>query len=254
MTENMKVSIITVCYNAVSTLQDTINSVLSQDYQNIEYIIVDGGSTDGTVELIRTFKEKIAKFISEPDKGIYDAMNKGINLASGDIVAILNADDFYVNSQVISKVVRAFYESGADIVYGDIIIVHPKDTEKVIRYWKTGEYRPGSFKWGWHPPHPAFFVKRKIYEKYGVFDLDFKRIAADFEIMARFMERYKVKWAYIPEVLVKMRAGGKSAKNIWNIAVANWECYKALKKNGIRVTPLFMILKPMRKLLQTKAF
>ena len=189
----MKISIITVCFNAVSTIKDTIDSVLNQNYPEIEYIIVDGASTDGTVEIIRSYGNRIAKFISEPDEGIYDAMNKGISLASGNIVAILNADDFYINSQVISKVVKAFRESGADIVYGDIVIVHPENTEKVVRYWKAGKYRPGSFKWGWHPPHPAFFVKRKIYEKYGVFDLEFKRVAADFEIMARFMERYRVK-------------------------------------------------------------
>jgi len=229
----MKVSVITVCFNAASTIRDTIESVLSQDYPHIEYIIIDGASTDDTVEIVSSYRERISRFISEPDKGIYDAMNKGIKLAEGDIVAILNADDFYVNSKVISKVVEAFKNSKADIVYGDIVIVDPKDTNKVIRYWKAGKYRPGSFKWGWHPPHPAFFVRREVYEEYGAFDLEFK-VAADFELMARFMERYRLKSFYLPEVLVKMRSGGNSTRNIWNILVANWECYNALKRITFR--------------------
>lgn len=249
----MKVSVITVCFNAASTICDTIESVLSQNYPEIEYIVVDGASTDGTVDIVRSYGKRITKFISEPDDGIYDAMNKGIKLAEGDIVAILNADDFYVDSSVISKIVKTFQKSGADIVYGDIVIVDPNNTARVVRYWKAGEYRPGSFKWGWHPPHPAFFVKRDIYKRYGVFDLEFKRVAADYEIMVRFMERYGVKSTYLPEVLVKMRAGGKSTKNFWNILIGNWESYRALKKNNIKINPLFLFLKPMRKLLQIKS-
>ena len=247
----MTVSVITVCFNAALTIRDTIESVLSQNYPYIEYIVVDGKSTDGTVDIIKSYGERISKFISEPDRGIYDAMNKGINLAEGDIVAILNADDFYVSSDVISKVVEEFKRNQADVVYGDIVIVDSEDTDKIVRYWKSGKYRPGAFKWGWHPPHPAFFVRTEIYKKYGVFDLEFQ-VAADFEIMARFMERYKVRWSYIPEVLVKMRAGGKSTKSLRNIAIANWECYKALKKNGIDVSPIFMVLKPLRKILQIR--
>jgi len=245
----MKVSIITAVYNNKDTIKDAIESVLSQTYKNIEYIIIDGASTDGTVDIIRNYGDKIDKFISEKDNGIYDAMNKGINLASGDIVGILNSDDFYVDNRVIEKVVDVFENKTIDSLYGDLVYVDKDNIDKIVRYWKSREYKEGLFKKGWHPAHPTFFVKREVYEKYGMFNLDFK-IAADYELMLRFLEKYKITTAYLPEILVKMRVGGESNRSIKNIIRANIECYKAWKNNGLKIDPLIIIRKPFFKLFQ----
>lgn len=250
----MKVSIITVVWNNADTIKDAIESVLNQTYKNIEYIIVDGGSTDGTIEIIQSYGNKISKFISEKDEGIYDAMNKGIKLATGDIVGILNSDDFYKSNDVIETVVREFISKDIDCLYGDLEYVDKNDTSKVIRYWKSNPYKEGLFQKGWHPPHPTFFVKREIYYKYGMFNTNFK-IAADYELMLRFLEKYKIKSSYIPKVLVRMRLGGASNKSVINIIKANIECYKAWKVNNLRVNPIsILIAKPFSKLLQYKFF
>ncbi len=245
----MKVSIITVVHNNEYTISDAIDSVLNQTYKNIEYIVIDGASTDGTVDVIKKYASKINKLIIEPDNGIYDAMNKGLRLATGDIIGFLNSDDFYASNNVLEKVVNEFTEKKVDSVYGDLIYVDNKETTKVVRYWKSKPYREGLFKKGWHPPHPTFFVKREVYKKYGSFRLDFK-IAADYELMLRFLEKYKISTAYIPEVLVKMRIGGKSNKSIKNIIKANLECYKAWKINNLKINPLNLLLKPLSKTLQ----
>jgi glycosyltransferase involved in cell wall biosynthesis len=200
----MKVSIITVSYNSQDTIEDTINSVLAQSYKDIEYIIVNGKSTDNTLDIVNKYRDKISNIISEPDKGIYDAMNKGIRLATGDIVGILNSDDLYVDSKVISKIVKNIEKNKADCCWGNLVYVDKSDTNKIIRNWKSCEYKESLFKVGWAPPHPTFFVKKWIYEKYGLFDLNFP-ISADYEIMLRFLEKYKIKSCYIPEILVKMR-------------------------------------------------
>jgi len=245
----MKISIITVVYNNKNTIKDAIESVLNQTYKNIEYIVVDGDSRDGTVEIIKSYGDKIDKFITELDNGIYDAMNKGIKLATGDVIGILNSDDFYLNNNIIEKVVHEFQNKKVDSVYGDLIYVDNKDTNKIVRYWKSKEYKKGLFKTGWHPAHPTFFVKKEIYENYGLFDLNFK-IAADYEIMLRFLEKYKITVEYIPEVLVKMRIGGESNRSIKNILKANIECYKAWKINDLK-PPIFLIfIKPLNKLKQ----
>lgn len=250
----MKVSIITVVWNNADTIKDAIESVLNQTYKNIEYIIVDGGSTDGTIEVIQSYGNKISKFISEKDEGIYDAMNKGIKLATGDIVGILNSDDFYKSNDVIETVVREFMSKDIDCLYGDLEYVDKNDTSKVIRYWKSNPYKEGLFQKGWHPPHPTFFVKREIYYKYGMFNTNFK-IAADYELMLRFLEKYKIKSSYIPKVLVRMRLGGASNRNLINIIKANIECYKAWKVNNLSVNPIsILIAKPFSKLLQYKFF
>ncbi|MGA1846340.1 glycosyltransferase family 2 protein [Deferribacter abyssi] len=245
----MKVSIITVVYNNKDTIKDAIESVLSQTYKNIEYIIIDGASTDGTVDIIRNYGDKIDKFISEKDNGIYDAMNKGIKLASGDIVGILNSDDFYVDNRVIEKVVDVFENNNCDSLYGDLVYVNKDNIDKIVRYWKSREYKEGLFKKGWHPAHPTFFVKREVYEKYGMFNLDFK-IAADYELMLRFLEKYKITTAYLPEVMVKMRVGGESNRSIKNIIRANIECYKAWKINKLQPPLLLGIKKPLSKIFQ----
>ena len=245
----MKVSIITVVYNNEDTIKDAIESVLNQTYKNIEYIIIDGVSTDGTVEVIKSYGDKIDKFISEKDNGIYDAMNKGIKLASGDIVGILNSDDFYASNDIIEKVVKTLKEQKVDSVYGDLVYVNAKDTNKIVRYWKSKPYKKGLFKKGWHPAHPTFFVKKEIYDKYGIFNLDFK-IAADYELMLRFLEKYQISSGYIPEVFVKMRIGGESNQSIKNIIKANIESYNAWKVNNLKPPFYLPFIKPLKKLRQ----
>lgn len=245
----MKVSIITVCFNSKDTIEEAIKSVLSQSYKNIEYIIVDGGSTDGTLEVIKKYDKYISKWISEPDEGVYDGMNKGIKLATGDIMGFLNSDDFYADNGAIESVVNTIKEKDVDCLWGDLVYVNRENTNKIMRYWKSKPYEKGLFQKGWHPAHPTFFVKKWVYEKYGGFNLDF-RIAADYEIMLRFLEKYKIKSYYIPKILVKMRTGGKSNKNLKNIIKANIECYKAWKVNGLSINPLVFLIKPASKIFQ----
>lgn len=227
----MKVSIITVVRNSKGTIKDAIESVLNQTYKNIEYIIVDGGSTDGTVEIIKEYGNKIDKFISESDNGIYDGLNKGINLASGDVVGLLHSDDLYNDNRTIEKVVDAFENEELDGVYGDLVYTYKKETGKILRYWKSKPYSFELLKKGWMPPHPTLFLKKQIYDKYGNFDLNFK-IAADYDFMLRILgDDVKVK--YLPEVLYKMRVGGASNKSLKNIVQKSREDLRALKKNNI---------------------
>ena len=245
----MKVSIITPSFNSADTIENTIQSVLLQNYPDIEYIITDGGSTDGTVEVINKYKNKINKFVSEKDKGVYDGMNRGIKRATGDIIGILNSDDIYASNDVIERVVNEMAENNADCCWGDLVYVDAKNTDKVIRYWKSSEYKEGKFKKGWMPPHPTFFVKKWVYQKYGLFNLDFP-ISADYELMLRFLEKYKIRSCYIPQVLVKMRIGGQSNKSIKNIIKGNIECYRAWKINGLKANPLIFFFKPLSKVTQ----
>ena len=245
----MKISIITTTYNSVKTAEDTIKSVLNQVGAEIEYIIMDGGSTDGTLEIINKYQDRIIRVVSEKDGGMYDAMNKGIKMATGDIVGILNSDDFYATNDIIKNVADKFEETGVDCVWGDLIYVQDKDLDTPWRIWKSSPYQPGAFQKGWHPPHPAFFVKREVYEKYGLFRTDLST-AADFELMLRFLEKNKISSAYIPQVLVKMRTGGQSNKSIYNRLRAIWYSYKAFKLNGLKVSPLFIFRKPLFKLSQ----
>jgi glycosyltransferase involved in cell wall biosynthesis len=243
----MKVSIITVVYNAINTLGSTINSVLTQQYGDIEYILVDGNSKDGSRELIQSTAEKHSfRWVSEPDKGIYDAMNKGIRMATGDIVGILNADDFYAHEHVISQVVDTFRRTKADGVYGDLAYVDAENVQRVVRYWKSGQYRHGAFRNGWMPPHPTFFVRREMYEKFNTFDLRLKS-AADYELMLRFIHKHRISVAYLPNVMVMMRTGGASNANLRNRFRANQEDRLAWKMNGLAPHPLTLLLKPLRK-------
>lgn len=244
----MKMSVITVVFNNARTIESAIKSVLSQDYSDIEHIIIDGGSTDGTVEIIGKYRDKISHFISEQDNGIYDAMNKGLKLATGDCIAFLNADDFYANANAVSSIMEAFETMNVDAIYGDIVYVDRFDPDKIVRCWKPGEYKKGKFRLGWVPPHPTFFCRRKIYQKYGGYLNSFK-IAADFELMLRFMEKYNIRTKYLPEVLVKMRTGGK-ANNLCGILKGNMEIIKAFHLNQIRLSPLFFLVKPVTKLKQ----
>jgi glycosyltransferase involved in cell wall biosynthesis len=245
----MKTSIITVCFNSAATIEDAIKSILMQDYKDIEYIVVDGGSTDGTLEILAKYQSRIAKCISEPDNGIYDAMNKGIKLATGDIIGFLNSDDFYVDKTVIRRIAEMMMVANADCCYGNLEYVDKNDINKTVRRWKSQPYCDGLFEKGWHPPHPTFFVKKNVFDNYGGFDLACD-IGADYELMLRFLKRYGITSCYIPDVLVKMRIGGKSNRNLWQIIKANIECYQAWKKNGLKITPLIMLKKPVSKLIQ----
>jgi len=226
----MKISIITVCYNSRTTIRDTIESVLAQNYSNIEYIIVDGLSNDGTLDIIREYGKRIDIVISESDIGIYDAMNKGIQSATGDVIGILNSDDFYIDDHVLSDVAKVFLDQNIDACYGDLVYVKQNNVDQVVRFWKSRDYKLGLFKAGWMPPHPTFFVRKSVYERLGSFDLNYK-IAADFELLFRFIEQHKIRTRYLPKVLVKMRLGGKSNKSLANIYKQNREIIRALKCN-----------------------
>lgn len=243
----MKVSIITAVLNNRKFIESCINSVQSQTYPNIEHIIIDGGSTDGTLDIIQKYNNKIAKYITEKDNGIYDAMNKGIKTATGDIIGILNSDDMYYNRKVLETVIRTFAEENASSCYGDLVYVEKGNPEKVARYWKSGEFYKERFKKGWMPPHPTFFVRKVIYEKYGLLNLDFP-LAADYEIMLRFLYRHEISTSYIPQVLVRMRVGGTSRPGVYTMKSV-FENYRAWKVNGLSY-PLTMLLKPFSKLFQ----
>lgn len=245
----MLVSIITVCLNNRKFIPFAIESVLNQSYPNIEYIVIDGGSTDGTVEILKSYGDQITRFISEPDLGIYDAMNKGISLASGDIVGILNSDDLYFDNNVISEVVEQFKRSSCPIIFGDLYYVNKDNTSTILRKWATKGFVPNSFRKGWHPPHPTFFVFKKIYDDYGLFDLQYK-LAADFELMLRFLEKHRIQCLYFPRVLVKMRMGGATNKSLKNIFNQNIECYRAFKNNGLPVSMLYPLYRLVPKLAQ----
>lgn len=244
----MKISIITVVWNNAKTIKDAINSVLNQSYKDIEYIVIDGSSTDGTIDIVQSYGDKI-KFISEKDNGLYDAMNKGIRMATGDVVGILNSDDFYASDKILQIVADEFLKGNIDSVYANLEYIDANDPKRVIRYWRSKKYQEGLFRSGWHPAHPTFFVKKEIYEKYGVFDLSFK-IAADYELMLRFFEKCKITSSYVDEVFVKMRIGGESNKSIKNIIKANMESYRAWKANGLYINPLRFLLKPFSKIIQ----
>jgi glycosyltransferase len=246
----MKVSIITPSFNSAKTVEETIKSVLGQSYKDIEYIIIDGGSKDKTLEIVNKYKDKISKIISEPDKGIYDAMNKGVKLASGEIIGILNSDDLYADEKVIEEVVKTFENYDVECVWGDLVYF-TDDPNKIIRIWRSSDYKEGLFEKGWVPPHPTFFVKKEVYEKYGYFRLDFK-VASDYELMFRFLKKYKIKGKYIPKVLVKMRAGG-NANKLKNIIKGNLECIRAWKVNGFKMpfyTPIFRFFRRLPQLLK----
>ncbi len=245
----MKVSIITVVYNSQYTIGQAMSSVLSQNYPDVEYILVDGKSTDGTLDIIRSYTNGKIKYVSEPDKGMYDAMNKGLALASGDIIGILNADDFYSHDQVITQIVDTFISKKVDSVYGDLIYVDALNINKIIRYWHSGNYKEGDFLKGWMPPHPTFFVRKDIYAKYHAFDVRLKS-AADYELMLRFLHKYKISVAYIPEVLVTMRVGGKSNASLTNRLKANQEDRLAWTLNRLKPHPFTLFLKPIRKIRQ----
>ncbi|MCC9137323.1 glycosyltransferase family 2 protein [Pontibacter silvestris] len=245
----MKISIITIVYNNCQTIADAIDSVLSQTYADIEYIIVDGLSTDGTVEIIKSYGNKISKFISEKDKGLYDAINKGIALASGDVIGLLHSDDIFYSTDAVKSVAETFQKHKADCLYADLLYVDRLNPEKIIRNWKSGSYKRSSFVHGWMPPHPTFYVKRSVYKNLGLYDTSFKS-AADYELMLRYLYKHKISTSYLPQYLVRMRVGGKSNITLRNRIQANNEDYQAWLVNGLEPRFYTRYLKPLRKLMQ----
>ncbi|HUR09938.1 MAG TPA: glycosyltransferase family 2 protein [Flavitalea sp.] len=244
----MKISIITATFNSAATVNDTLQSVSMQNYHDVEHIIVDGGSSDGTLRLARSFPH-LSSIISEKDEGIYDAMNKGIRRAGGEIIGILNSDDIYTHPEVLTKVAHAFADPSVDVVYGDLQYVDPVNLNRVTRTWKAGTFHRSSFYFGWMPPHPTFFVRKKIYDTLGVFNISL-RSSADYELMLRILLKNGKKAVYIPEILVKMRAGGYSNASMQNRVKANREDKMAWKLNGLRPFFFTLYLKPLRKIKQ----
>ena len=243
------VSIITVVRNGEDTIADCLRSVIDQTYRNIEHIIIDGASNDGTIGIIREYATAGIKVVSEPDQGIYDAMNKGIRNSSGEIIGILNADDMYYDNNVIESVVNAFIHENIDSCYGDLIYVDRTNPTRKTRFWRAGEYGRKRFYHGWMPPHPTFFVRRKIYEKYGVFDLKMGT-AADYELILRFLVKENISTTYIPGILVKMRIGGVSNASLLSRLRANRMDRNAWTVNGLTPRSWTLIMKPVRKILQ----
>ncbi len=247
----LKVSIITVTRNSEKYLQECIDSIQGQQYQNIEHIIIDGKSSDSTREIILRNEESLSAWISETDRGMYDAINKGIKLATGDVIGILNSDDVLENSFVISDIVTAFNEQDVSVVYGDLKYISPNNTNKVLRVWKGKPFKRSLFLTGWMPAHPTFYVKRNLVKEFGGYENHYHS-AADYEFMARYLFHHNVSACYLPKYLVKMRAGGQSNKTIWNHLRANRRDYLAMKKNKIPFPFLVSILKPLSKVHQFK--
>lgn len=244
---SLKVSIITVCYNSDKTIRDTIESVISQSYEGIEYIIIDGGSTDSTLDIIREYEDHIQTVISEPDKGIYDAMNKGIKAATGDYVGILNSDDIFSHNHVISDVVALLKSKKTDAIYGDLVLVNRNNTSDIVRSYSSKNFKKWKIRFGSMLPHPTFYVRRNLFDKFGFYKTNY-RVAADFELMARLLCKGIVT-VRNPDVMVKMRQGGISGNGFWWRIHQNLEIVRACKENGIYTNIFLIALKLPVKLL-----
>lgn len=243
------VSIVTVCFNSAHTIRDTIESVLAQDYPQIEYIVVDGGSRDDTLAIVQSYGARISRLVTGPDRGIYDAMNKGIGAATGEVVGLLNSDDFYADSNVVSDLMTAMLRAHADAVFADLVYVDPADKCKVTRHYDSSRWHPGRFRFGWMPAHPTFFVRREWYLRCGLFSLDY-RIAADFELLVRLLFRGGATYTHVPRAVVHMRAGGLSTRGIRQSWLLNREIVRACRANGIWTTLPLVLLKTPAKLLE----
>jgi len=244
----MLVSIITVAYNSKATIEDTIKSVLGQAYRDIEYIVIDGGSTDGTLEIIGKYKDRISKIVSEPDNGMYNAINKGIRLATGDIIGLLHSDDVYINEQVIGDIADEF-RSGVDSVYADLVYVERDNLEKVVRYYDSSSFDVSKFAYGWMPAHPTCFFRKYVYDRHGLYKEDYS-IAADYELLVRFYARFNVSRSYLHKVIVKMRSGGISTKNFLSNIVLNREIVRSCRENGVATNIFKVYSKYFAKLFQ----
>jgi glycosyltransferase involved in cell wall biosynthesis len=243
----MKISIITVTYNSAATVKDTLDSVQKQDYNDIEHILVDGGSKDETVNIIKAYPH--AKWISEKDKGLYDAINKGIKMATGEVIGILNSDDFFPNSNIVSVIVSAFKNSSVDAVFGNIAFVRPSNLVKIIRLYSSRQFSPKRFAYGYMPAHPSFYVKKSCYDRFGLYQLDYK-IAADYELVMRFIYKNNISYQYIDKILVYMRTGGVSNKNWLSRYTLNKEIIKACEANGVKTNMATLSLKYFSKVFE----
>lgn len=228
----MKISIVTAVFNRAGTIANALRSVETQSYRTVEHIIQDGGSTDGTLDIIRQSHASSVQLVSEPDGGIYDAINKGISRASGDIIGLMHSDDFFVHDEVLERVAEAFHDPAVDGVYGDLDYVSASDTGKIVRRWRSGPYRPDLLKHGWMPPHPTLYLRREVFDCWGLYDTSM-RIAADYEAMLRYLVKGDIHLAYIPEVLVKMRVGGESNRSLARILQKSREDYTALRRYDV---------------------
>jgi glycosyltransferase involved in cell wall biosynthesis len=243
----LKLSLVTIVYNAQDTIRQCIQSVINQNYPDLEYIIIDGGSTDGTLQIIKEYSGHIQVLISEPDRGIYDAMNKGVTLATGEIVGMLNADDHFAGDDVLRSVAGAFEQEDIDALYGDLDIID--QSGRVVRKWRSGQYNRNSFKLGFMPPHPTFYCRRGLFSQFGLYSLDHGS-AADYELMLRFMYRHQVRSYHLKNIMVNMRAGGVSNKNLMN-RIKAWQFdLLAMRQNKIPFPILPLVLKPLRKIVQ----
>ncbi len=252
----MKISVITISYNSSATIEDTIKSVIMQDYDDIEYLVIDGKSKDNTLSIVKKYENKISKIISEKDGGLYFGLNKGLQMASGEVVGAIHSDDIYAHNKVISRVAEMFKnDTSLEGVYADLVFVDRFDTNKIMRVWKAGECRPSSFENGWMPPHPTFFVRKEVYEKYGYLNTGLK-LSADYELMLRLIHKHNIKIAYLPETIVKMRMGGASNVNFFVRLKANIEDKLAWRLNNLKPGLLTSFKKPLRKIGQyfTKAY
>ncbi len=245
----MKVSIITAVFNSATAIESCIVSVRSQTYADIEHVIVDGGSTDGTLDIINRYKDDRVKVISEPDDGLYDAMNKGIRCSTGDIIGILNSDDFYSCESVIEDVVNVISESNADSCYGDAIYVKKGNVNKIVRYWKSKQFSLSKFKLGWMPQHGTFYARKDVYMKYGLFRNEFP-IAADYELILRFLYKHRISTIYLPKILLTIRTGGVSRAGFFNTSKMFIDNYKACKLNGLKPALAACFLKRLLKIPQ----
>ena len=228
----LKISVITAVHNNCETISAALDSVLGQSGVDIELVVIDGGSTDGTLEVLRSYADRLHVLVSEPDQGIYDALNKGIRRASGEVVGFLHSDDLFADSDVLSRIAAAFADPGVGAVYGDLLYVRKDNPDQVVRYWRSGEFSGRRLGWGWMPPHPTLYVRRRVYERHGLFDTSF-RIAADYDFILRALSQNRVGVRYIPKVLVKMRVGGASNRSLRNILQKSSEDLRALRGNGV---------------------
>lgn len=245
----MKISLITVTYNSEKYLSHCIESVQRQNYSDIEHIIIDGNSSDNTVSIIKKYESGIAKWISEPDRGMYDAINKGMKMATGEVIGILNSDDMLASEDVIADIAKTFEEQNVDSVFGDLEYVDQENTNRVFRVWKGQKYRRNLFRIGWMPGHPTFYIKRSLIEKYGGYENHYFT-AADYELMARYLFKHRISAHYLPKLIVRMRRGGASNKNLNQRLRANRRDYLAMKKNNIPLPFVVSILKPLIKIHQ----
>jgi len=238
----MKISIVTVCFNAAETIVETLESVARQTHADVEHIVIDGASTDGTMDIVRRSVGRVARIVSEPDGGIYDAMNKGLALATGEVVTFLNADDIYANDGILDRVARLMADPDLDACYADLVYVSKDDPKRVVRYWKSRTYVPGLCLKGWMPAHPTFFVRKSLLDRYGGFDPAF-RLQSDFDLMVRLFGLHHIRTRYVPEVWVRMRMGGASNKSLRNVWKGNLEAWRSCRKHGFAVSPLFIVRK-----------